>query len=115
MSLPTTQKKPVKEDWHRADVIAALRKKSWSLQQLALAHGYNQRSSLSKALGSPSPKGEKIIADALGLLPQDIWPSRYNTDGTPNRTRGPKPMRPDLRVVKATTSGRTDNLRNGRG
>jgi Ner family transcriptional regulator len=115
MSLPTTQKKPVTGDWHRADVIAALRKKGWSLRQLSLDHGYTQQNLLSKALGSPSPKGEKIIADALDLLPQAIWPSRYNADGTPNRTRGPKPMRPDLRVVKATTSGRPDNLRNGRG
>ncbi|WP_149008593.1 helix-turn-helix domain-containing protein, partial [Escherichia coli] len=23
------------------------------------------------------PKAEKIIADALGMTPQDIWPSRY--------------------------------------
>ncbi|MGA7438616.1 MAG: helix-turn-helix transcriptional regulator [Luteibacter sp.] len=115
MSLPTAQKKPATGDWHRADVIAALRKKGWSLQQLALENGYNQRSSLSKALGSPSPKGEAIIAAALGVQPQIIWPSRYNSDGTPNRTRGPKPMRPDLRVVKATTSAAQDNLRNGRG
>ena len=24
------------------------------------------------------PRGEKIIADALGLKPHEIWPSRYD-------------------------------------
>lgn len=32
---------------------------------------------LANALRAPWPKGEKIIADALGLEPKDIWPSRY--------------------------------------
>ncbi|EON5665144.1 transcriptional regulator, partial [Escherichia coli] len=32
---------------------------------------------LKNALDKRYPKAEKIIADALGMTPQDIWPSRY--------------------------------------
>ncbi|EPP7669412.1 helix-turn-helix domain-containing protein, partial [Yersinia enterocolitica] len=32
---------------------------------------------LKNALYRPYPKGEKIIAQALGLEPAKIWPSRY--------------------------------------
>lgn len=91
MAKPPAQKKP--GDWHPADVVAALRKAGWSLSQLCLHHGYSERSALSVALRRPYPKAEKLIAAALGLQPATIWPSRY-TDGLPNRTRGPKPMRP---------------------
>lgn len=116
MSSSTAQKKPVVQDWHPADVVAALRKKGWSLQQLAKEHGYAGRSALSSALSQPYPKAEAIIAKALGFAPQEIWPTRYNADGTSNRTRGTKPMRPDqLRSVdKATTPVRTGNLQNAR-
>ncbi|EMV2148015.1 helix-turn-helix domain-containing protein, partial [Escherichia coli] len=34
-------------------------------------------STLKNALDKRYPKAEKIIADALGMTPQDIWPSRY--------------------------------------
>jgi Ner family transcriptional regulator len=116
MSISTAQKKPVIQDWHPADVVAALRKKGWSLQQLALHHGYAGRTSLSSALAAPYPKAEAIVAEALGVAPQEIWPSRYNADGTPNRKRGSKPMRPDhiRNMDKATTPVRAGNLQNGR-
>lgn len=116
MSSTTAQKKPVVQDWHPADVVAALRKKGWSLQQLAKENGYAGRSALSSALAQPYPKAEAIIAKALDLAPQEIWPTRYNADGTSNRTRGTKPMRPDhLRSVdKATTAKRGGNLQTER-
>ena len=28
------------------------------------------------------------MAEAIGVHPMDIWPSRYNPDGTPNSKRG---------------------------
>ena len=42
-------------DWHSADIIA-----------------------LANALTRPWPKGELIIANALGTDPWVIWPSRYH-------------------------------------
>lgn len=85
MSNPTAQKKPVVQDWHPADVIAALRKLNWSLRQLAFHHGLNGKT-LNVALTKPYPRAESIIADVLGLPPKAIWPSRYNADGTSNRS-----------------------------
>lgn len=68
-------------------MVAALWKKGTSLTRLSRRRGY-AACALKLALRKPWPKAEKIIADALGERPQDIWPSRYNTDGTPNRTPG---------------------------
>ncbi|NAN53585.1 nucleotide excision repair protein [Pseudomonas protegens] len=31
------------------------------------------------------PRMERAIAKALGLMPIDIWPERWNTDGKPHR------------------------------
>ena len=63
-------------DWHRADVVAALKKRGLSVSALSRQHGL-ATATLGNCLRSPWPKGERIIADALGLEPQDIWPSRY--------------------------------------
>ncbi|WP_298978460.1 helix-turn-helix transcriptional regulator [uncultured Psychrobacter sp.] len=72
----TTQKK-MPEDWHQADIIAALKKAGTNMSALGEAKGYS-RNSLRNALYRPYPKAEKIIADALNLKPKDIWPSRYS-------------------------------------
>jgi len=77
-----TVKKADPEDWHPADVIAALRKRGFTLTSLALQHGLSDSSSMSAALTRSHPKNEQRIADALELHPKDIWPSRYNKDGS---------------------------------
>lgn len=76
-----TQQKAKQQDWHRADIKAALEKQGWSLRKLALARGYCA-GALRNPLNQPWPKGERIIADALCTTPQKIWPTRYNEDGT---------------------------------
>lgn len=63
-------------DWHRADIVAALKKKGWSVRALSVASGLSPNT-LKTALSSPYLKGEKIIADAIGEHPEVIWPSRY--------------------------------------
>ncbi|HBD1844091.1 TPA: helix-turn-helix domain-containing protein [Salmonella enterica] len=65
-----------KTDWHSADIIAALKKKKLSLAAVSRAAGLASNS-LANALYRPWPKGESIIASALGLEAQEIWPSRY--------------------------------------
>lgn len=69
-------------DWTRSQVIAALHDNNISLVSLAKAHGLRGSSSMSIALTRNYPVGEKRIADALNLHPTQIWPSRYNADGT---------------------------------
>lgn len=88
------EKMPAPKDWHPADIKAALVKAGWSFNQLGLYHGYTSKSALTGVLRNPWPKAESLIAEAIGVAPHVIWPSRYNTDGTPNRVKGRQPVRP---------------------
>ncbi|WP_071604044.1 MULTISPECIES: helix-turn-helix domain-containing protein [Dickeya] len=65
-----------KADWHPADIIAALRKKGTSLSAVSRKAGLSS-STLANALYRPWPKGELLIANELGVKPEEIWPSRY--------------------------------------
>ncbi len=82
-----SSKKPAVTDWHPADIIAAIKKRGTSLQREARLRHYFP-TSLHAALDRPYPKAERIIAEIIGVLPQDIWPSRYHEDGTPKSGRG---------------------------
>ncbi len=87
MSKHKTPKKPVSEDWHKADIKAALEKAGWTLRALSEHHGYSP-SLLKHALQRQYPNGEQKIAEALGLKPAVIWPSRYDTNGDTTCRRG---------------------------
>lgn len=63
-------------DWHPADIIAALRKKGTTLAAVSRAAGLSS-STLSNALSRPWPKGEILISQVIGVPPQTVWPSRY--------------------------------------
>jgi len=63
-------------DWHPADIKAALEKAGWSLRGLSRHHGYSA-TVLAEALRSSYPKAQGLIADAIGVEPELIWPSRY--------------------------------------
>lgn len=78
-------KKPASQDWHRADIVAAVRKAGWSLRRLAKHHGYSE-TTLATALHRPWPRGERLIAQAIGVDPAEIWPSRYREKDS-TRTR----------------------------
>jgi len=77
MNSHTDPKKPVDGDWHPADIVAALRKKGWSVRALSAHYNYKSPTQLSRAIVGPWPKGERLIADAIGVPPEDIWPSRF--------------------------------------
>lgn len=66
----------MKQDWHSADIIAALKKKGTSLSALSRQSGYAP-STLANTLVRPWTKGELIIANVLGIEAKQIWPSRY--------------------------------------
>jgi Ner family transcriptional regulator len=70
------------EDWHPADVLAALKKRGHSLAGLSVANGYHPTAA-GKALKQSWPAVERIVAAALGVMPQEIWPSRYDDEGRP--------------------------------
>ncbi|BET95617.1 helix-turn-helix domain-containing protein [Xenorhabdus taiwanensis] len=65
-----------KKDWHSADIIAELKKRGTTLSEVSRAAGLAS-STLANALQRHWPKGERLIAAALGRTPEEIWPSRY--------------------------------------
>lgn len=78
MSRMDSTKKPALKDWHKADIKAALEKAGWTLRKLAKHHGYSTISLFRDALSArTSPKGERLLAEAIGADPALIWPSRY--------------------------------------
>lgn len=79
--------KPAPKDWHKADIKAALEKAGWTLRALARHHGLGHTAT-TEALSKPYPAAERRIAGAIGVHPWEIWPSRYDADGNPNRSRG---------------------------
>ncbi|MDX6916090.1 helix-turn-helix transcriptional regulator [Pectobacterium carotovorum] len=64
------------QDWHPADIIAALKKRGTSLSAVSRNAGLAS-STLANALKRHWPKGERLIAEALGSSPEHVWPSRY--------------------------------------
>lgn len=91
MSIETNplniMKKPAQIDWHKADIVAAVRKAGSSLSALSRMHGYTP-TIIGHALHCPCPKYERLIAEFLNITPQTIWPSRYHEDGTSKSARG---------------------------
>jgi Ner family transcriptional regulator len=69
----------MKTDWHPADVKAALEKAGVTLRSLSKTHGVSH-SFASIALRKHNPRAELLIAKALGVTPDQIWPSRYQRD-----------------------------------
>lgn len=66
-------------DWHPADIIAALRKRGTTLSALSRSAGLSS-STLANVFSRPWPKGEWLVATALDVHPAEIWPSRYFDD-----------------------------------
>ncbi|EAB4392729.1 helix-turn-helix domain-containing protein [Salmonella enterica] len=63
-------------DWHSADIIAALKRRGTSLSAVSRKSGLAS-STLANELIRHWPKGERLIAEALGVTPEQIWFSRY--------------------------------------
>ena len=83
------------QDWHPADIKASLEKRGFSLRALAAMWGYTH---IQKALREPWLAAEAVIAQAIGVPPETIWPSRYQQ---------PRPRAKALtRKVKVSRSGR---------
>lgn len=66
---------PAPRDWDRHEVVAAVRRRGLTIAHLARENGLSS-GAFSQALVKPYPRAERIIADALGLRVEDIWPLR---------------------------------------
>lgn len=65
-----------KTDWPPADIKAELEKANTNLSRLSRENNLKSRT-LGNALRTPYPKCEAIIAKAIGVEPETIWPTRY--------------------------------------
>lgn len=106
-------KKPAPQDWHKADIIAAVHRRGTTLRQLAMDNGYSYQSTAAQAFHRPYPKLERIIAEFLGIPPQQIWPSRYHADGTPKSGRGERGLGRHKPKFNASSAGGKVNLTGG--
>ena len=64
------------KNWHNADITCALKKKGWSFRSLAAEYDISPNT-LRQALYVSYPRGERIIAAAIGVPPEQIWVERY--------------------------------------
>jgi len=58
--------------------------KGFTIRSFAKQHGV-KAGTVGKVFTVPYPRMERLIAHTLGLAPQEIWPSRYDENGKPNR------------------------------
>ncbi|WP_321530435.1 helix-turn-helix domain-containing protein [uncultured Desulfuromonas sp.] len=86
MPIQDERNSPAKQDMHPADIKAALQKRGYSFSRIAREYGYRANSP-SNVLRMPWAPMEKIIGDILGTPPDKIWPSRYDSQGRPLRSR----------------------------
>ena len=64
------------EDWHPADIQAALKKKGYAVTHVARELGLAENSA-HKVFSGPWATMEARIAEIIGVPPWEIWPSRY--------------------------------------
>lgn len=82
-----------------------LRVRGSSLSQLARELGVTRHTTI-LALAKPYPRIERAIAKRIGLLPQQVWPERYDEHGQSNRPKG----RPSKDITKVTTRSPRRNV-----
>ncbi|MBN4063442.1 helix-turn-helix domain-containing protein [Cardiobacterium sp. AH-315-I02] len=103
MDTNTQPKKAnLNEDWHPADIVAGVRKAGTTLRKLSFNSGYSVHT-VKSAIQRPYPKMERIIADCIGVKPEDIWPSRYD-HRRPLRGIGGAPSHKRNRAVNKSTN-----------
>lgn len=76
MSVLEKTKKTAEQDWHRADILAELKKNGWSLRSLA-KEGQVSYNTLKTVLDKSYPKMERLVANAIGVPPEVIWAGRF--------------------------------------
>lgn len=98
----SARKTQPREDWHPADIKAALDKKGWSLARIAREYGYGKNSPY-MVLQKPWSQIEEIVARIIGVKAADIWPCRYDRRGRPLKCRTARVKAPVRRISNQRT------------
>ncbi|GAB4119827.1 MAG: hypothetical protein Kow00104_02510 [Rhodothalassiaceae bacterium] len=97
------------EDWHPADIRAALEKRGWSFAQVDRAQSL-QEGTARKTAVYPHIRGEEAIARVLGLHPRFIWPRRYAANGERLRPQPAANYKPQPRLMSRQKKQRGMNM-----
>jgi Ner family transcriptional regulator len=91
---------PATHAWDVEGIKAALRRRYGSLSNLARSLGKNERY-IAETLRRPdySVPAERQIAEALDVPLHELWPRRWNVDGTPKPRRDDAPIMAPLPVA----------------
>lgn len=90
-------------NWHPAQVKAALEMKGTNLSRLVEQHGYAH---INEVLTRPWLAAERIVAQALGVAPESIWPSRYER----SRNRAVALTRKPGRLARPEARGQAEDI-----
>ena len=72
--------RPRGRGWHKADIVAAVRKTGSTLSAISLGLGLT-RSAASRALILPHERVNRAIAEQIGVPPHRIWPQWFDASG----------------------------------
>lgn len=108
--LDNTTKKLISDpDKRRAWIKYRVHLTGRSMAQVAAAAGV-KRSCLYSVFLKPYPRMEMVIATAIGLTPQVLFPERYNEDGLPTRIMG-RPKKSITKRIEHTTKKSRRNVK----
>ena len=93
------------KDWHPADVQAALKKRGVPLEKVGPKIGLDRSAGHKALYARPWPRVKIEIATILGLRPEEVWPSLFDSNGNPYPVRRPR---------HSNASRRRCNVRTGR-
>ena len=71
-------------DWHPETIKAEIHKRGLSFRSLSVQAGY-KKDTLKSVIRTPCRPYQQIVADALGVPPETIWPSRYSVHSYMNK------------------------------
>lgn len=87
------------------------KRRAWIIYQLSLMnssvagvanHSNVTRQTMYSVFQKPYPRMEKLLADAIGMAPKDLFPERYDVDGLPNRKMGRPTLAASLKVKNSS-------------
>ncbi len=93
----------------RAWIKYQIQMQGLSMAQVAASAGVS-RSCLYSVFDKTYPRMEKVLADAVGLEPAELWPERYDADGLPIYRMG-RPKKSVSKCAQNSTRNGFSNVR----
>jgi len=109
LEIDNTTKRLLSEPKTRnAWIIYQAKLKGRTLAQIAREAGVS-RQCIYSVFRRPYPRMEKVVADALGMAVNVLWPERYYANGLPINRRG-RSKKSVAKETKSTTSVKARNI-----